>query len=92
MEIGFQPYSVRGGRQVVRNCVSSFGISVRRKALPDLLIVGRDANCQGYLKRGRNWSRPPHCGCPVVYAIPDPHIERWLLLDSAASRPCSAGL
>ena len=47
--------------------------------------MGRDANCQGYLKR-RQELEPAveYCGCKVVYAIPDPHIERWLLLDSAA--------
>src|SRR5271157_3274990 len=56
-----------------------------RRELPDLLIVGRDANCLGHQKR-RQELEPlaSTCGCQVVYAIPNPHIERWLLLDSAA--------
>src|SRR3989442_1508810 len=55
-------------------------------ALPDLVVVGRDANCQGYqecrksLEEGlKNLVMPPR-----VFALPDPHIERWLLDDSAA--------
>jgi hypothetical protein len=74
VEIAFQPYSVRGGAG-----------KVVRKAPPDLLIVSRDANCQGYLQRRQELEPAAvHCGCQVVYAIPDPHIERWLLLDPAA--------
>ena len=49
--------------------------------------MGRDANCQGYLERRQDLeSAAGPCGCPVVYAIPEPHVERWLLVDSAAFR------
>jgi hypothetical protein len=52
---------------------------------PDLIIVARDANCRGLADTkseinsvlGRYKQR-------AVLAIPDPHIERWLLLDSSA--------
>jgi hypothetical protein len=64
--------------------------------VPDLLIVAIDGNCKGYLERKqeiesitRGFSRQ------VICAVPDPHIERWLLLDSAAfkkvlGKGCSA--
>jgi len=87
VEIAIQPYSVRGGAGKVASELRRFirDLRVGRKALPDLLIVGRDANCQGYLKRKQELEPvAANCGCHVVYAIPDPHIERWLLLDSAA--------
>jgi Domain of unknown function (DUF4276) len=64
--------------------------------VPDLLIVAIDGNCKGFSERKqeiesvtRGFSGQP------IYAIPDPHIERWLLLDSAAfkkvlGKGCSA--
>jgi hypothetical protein len=89
IKIAFQPYSVRGGAAKVVSELRQFirDLDAGRRALPDLLIVGRDANCQGYLKRRQELEPAAgQCGCQVVYAIPDPHIERWLLLDSAAFR------
>lgn len=54
-------------------------------SLPDLIVVGHDANCRGFAKIR---DEVMHITEPyrkfVVCAIPDPHIERWLLLDSAA--------
>lgn len=51
--------------------------------LPDLIIVATDANCKGRKDRVKeiNISNPP---APIIFAIPDPPIERWLLLDGAA--------
>lgn len=97
-EIDMQLRSVRGGvgkmtselRQYLRD-VRSF-----REKQPDLLIIGRDANCKGYNERRREIEQIIGTfGTPVVYAIPDPHIERWLLLDSSAfkavlGRGCAA--
>jgi hypothetical protein len=56
-----------------------------REPLPDLLLAVRDANCKGYseCKEGVAHVLAGY-PAPVVTAIPDPHIERWLLLDSAA--------
>ena len=50
---------------------------------PDLLIVATDANCKGLNERTRQIG---HRGepTPMILALPDPHIERWLLLDGAA--------
>lgn len=60
--------------------------SIRR--LPDLLIVATDANCKGYAQRVKEIRTaadlPELSGLPIVCAVPDPHIERWLLVDSAA--------
>ena len=50
---------------------------------PDLIIVATDANCRGLNERTREITGAEDF-VPMVYAIPDPHIERWLLLDGAA--------
>ena len=52
---------------------------------PDLIIVATDANCQGLNRRIREFQRF-EVPTSLVLAIPDPHIERWLLLDGAAFR------
>lgn len=52
---------------------------------PDLLIICTDSNCKGYTERRQEIeSALTNYTGPVIYAIPDPHVERWLLLDSAA--------
>ena len=57
--------------------------------LPDLILIMIDSNCNTYRKKKReieeriNWSIQFQSGF-VIIAIPDPHIERWLLLDSKA--------
>ena len=50
---------------------------------PDLIIVATDANCKGLNERIRELGEPD-APAPMILAIPDPHIERWLLLDGAA--------
>ena len=50
---------------------------------PDLIVVATDANCQGFRDRVRTVD-PQNPPAPVVLAVPDPHVERWLLLDGAA--------
>jgi len=56
-----------------------------QEELPDLLIAATDSNCEGFLKRKRQVERALKAfRGKVIYAIPDPHIEKWLLLDSAA--------
>jgi hypothetical protein len=52
---------------------------------PDVLIVGTDANCKGLAERLREISEiTDKAGITTVCAVPDPHIERWLLADSIA--------
>lgn len=51
----------------------------------DALLVASDANSQGPRARRRALEDEASAlGLPVIYAVPDPHIERWMLLDSAA--------
>ena len=50
---------------------------------PDLIVVATDANCVGLQRRTRDIDASAAVS-PVVLAIPDPHIERWLLLDGRA--------
>ena len=61
-----------------------------RRPLPDSVIVVMDANCQGYNGRkgllGGVLAHYPRFQQLVSYAIPDPHIERWMLVDARAFR------
>ena len=57
----------------------------RQGGYPDLIVVATDANCKGPNERTRELERP-NAPVPVIKAIPDPHIERWLLLDGEAFR------
>ena len=50
---------------------------------PDLIVVATDANCKGLNERMREIGGRDE-PAPMILAIPDPHIERWLLLDGAA--------
>ena len=56
-----------------------------REVLPDLLIAASDGNCKGYAGRRQeiDTAVKGYSG-RIIYAIPDPHVERWLLLDSTA--------
>jgi hypothetical protein len=53
--------------------------------LPDLVIVATDANCHGARARCQTFRKVAE---PIqdrtIFAIPDPHVERWLLRDPAA--------
>ena len=53
---------------------------------PDIVIVAIDANCKGINKRRKEILEhiPDVFANITACAIPDPHIERWVLLDSAA--------
>lgn len=52
----------------------------------DVLIVGSDGNCKGFNERRKQLEKvAEHAKYPcIITAIPDPHIERWYLLDSSA--------
>ena len=50
---------------------------------PDLLVVATDANCKGLNERAREIGVRDDV-VPVVLALPDPHVERWVLFDGAA--------
>lgn len=79
--------SVRGGHG---KAISELKQYVRylqkgKKSLPDLIIVAIDGNCKGFLERKKQVDEVvKDLDERVISAIPDPHIERWLLLDSVA--------
>ena len=50
---------------------------------PDLLIVATDANCKDMNARIRDFGEF-EAPAPIIHAVPDPHIKRWLLLNGAA--------
>lgn len=54
----------------------------------DLLIVAIDGNCKGHRGRVRQLEKCIKQDHPlrdkVVYAVPDPHIERWYIMDQQA--------
>lgn len=79
--------AVGGHGKVVRELRRYLADLKRQGGFPDLIVVATDANCSRLQKRVREvkshveeLERFPH----VVLAVPDPHIERWLLLDGAA--------
>ena len=59
-----------------------------RLSIPDAIIVVEDANCKGYNERKAAIDKAvEHFDSLqglVSCAIPDPHIERWMLLDPLA--------
>jgi len=79
--------SVRGGHGRVITEFQKYlrNIHREREGLPDLLIVATDANCKGYPERRKEIDeKNKKLKGITVCAIPDPHIERWLLIDSSA--------
>src|SRR5258708_630908 len=79
--------SSTGGHGLMVNELSQFlrVLAEGRTSMPDLIIVGRDANCQGYqqCRKSLEAALSTHVLPARVFALPDPHIERWLLDDSA---------
>lgn len=76
----------RGGGSI--RAYKEFIKGVKKKKLPaaDVLIVGSDGNGNGFIKRRTQLNNAAK-GVPysaVITAIPDPHVERWYLLDSQA--------
>ena len=76
--------ATRGYGQVVRE-FNTYLRAIERQGhpSPDMILLATDANCKGWNQRIRDFGDPVS-SAPIVHAIPDPHIERWLLLDGAA--------
>ena len=86
--------ATRGRGQVVRQLRRYLNDLTTQGGHPDLILVATDANCVGLRQRIKDIDASAALS-PVVLAIPDPHIERWLLLDGAAfksvfGKGCSA--
>ena len=76
--------ATRGYGQVVREFNTYLRDLVRHgDPSPDLIVATTDANCKGMNARIRDFGES-EASAPIIHAVPDPHIERWLLLDGAA--------
>lgn len=80
--------NARRGHGAVINELKQFlrDLLLGRNTLPDLVIVATDANCKGLTERLRQVTAVTGqiIGLQTICAVPDPHIERWLLIDSSA--------
>ena len=75
--------AIHGHGRVARELKRYLDDLTRHGGHPDLIVVATDANCRGSQQRIKDIDAPTAVS-PVVLAVPDPHIERWLLLDGAA--------
>ena len=85
--INIKASSVRGGHGKVITELRQYKRDLQRNQedLPDLIVVGTDSNCQGISERETEINQvTSDLGSLVITMIPEPHIERWLLLDSEA--------
>ena len=79
--------SVRGGHKAVITELRQYQQDLQHDAedLPDLIMVGTDSNRRGFLQREKEINQATSdLADRVIYMIPQPHIERWLLLDAEA--------
>ena len=85
--ISIKASSVRGGHGKVIAELEQYERDLQRNQedLPDLIIVGTDSNCKGLSERETEINQvTSNLGDLIINMIPEPHIERWLLLDSEA--------
>lgn len=81
--------SARGGSRVIREFRNFLRDAEKMELLEvDILIVAIDGNCKGCNERTRQLETYIKSSHPlknrVVYAVPDPHIERWYIMDQRA--------
>lgn len=85
-----QPFSATGGITRLHYEVEQFcsDLSRNKAEMPDIIVIATDSNCMGYAARKENiekaTSKFPEYRDLIVYAIPEPHVERWMLIDQAA--------
>ena len=93
------PQSARGGYGRTILALRHYVSSIRRgrQQIPDVLVVATDADRSGHAERLRaiREAAGPELADRLVCAIPEPHVERWLLVDGrafrvAVGRGCSA--
>ena len=87
VEVNIKTSSVRGGHGRVIAELKQYLRDLQRNQenLPDLIIVGTDSNCKGISERETEINQViSDLADLVISMIPEPHIERWFLLDSAA--------
>ena len=87
VEINIKASSVRGGHGKVITELKQYlrDLQYYKEGLPDLIIVGTDSNCKGLSERETEINQvTSDLADLVISMVPEPHIERWLLLDSEA--------
>jgi hypothetical protein len=91
IDVKIQPKNVRGGHGKVLGELRRYLRELKhgRADLVDLLVVATDANCVGYSQRSSEVQSVidgefPELKGWAIAAVPDPHVERWLLIDSQA--------
>ena len=87
LPVSLRVRSSRGGSGRVLSQLADFVSEVERgkSTFPSGIVVAVDANCQGYNQRRKTaLEKAGLYADRVVFAIPDPHIERWFLLDGEA--------
>ena len=87
IEISIKPSNVRGGHGTVITELEQYirDLHHNKEDLPDLVIVGTDSNCKSLSEREKVINEVvTDLSDIVISMIPEPHIERWLLLDSGA--------
>jgi hypothetical protein len=92
LPVAVRAHSAQGGTPRLHEELRDFlrDLDRDRRPLPDSVIVVTDGNCQGYNDRKAliddELQHYPRFQQLVTCAIPDPHIERWMLLDPKAFR------
>ncbi|MCK4763852.1 MAG: hypothetical protein KAW12_16740 [Candidatus Aminicenantes bacterium] len=81
--------SARGGSRSIKEFMNFISIYEKTGTLDfDLLVVAIDGNCKGHSERKKELekciTRAYLFEDKVVFAVPDPHIERWYILDQRA--------
>lgn len=88
VEVKLDWRNVRGGHGAVIKELKQYMRDLYRGqgGFPDLVVVATDANCMGLNARLKEITdvTQKFLQASVVCAIPDPHIERWMLIDSSA--------
>ena len=87
IEINIKLSNVRGGHGKVITELKQYlrDFQHYKEGLPDLIVIGTDSNCKGLSERETEISQvTSDLGDLIITMIPEPHIERWLLLDSEA--------
>lgn len=79
--------ATKGHGQVISELKKYFKeLEIGLKVIPDIIIIGIDSNCKGYNTQRKEIEKetPDQFKNLTVHAIPDPHIEKWFLIDSHA--------
>lgn len=87
VDVCMRSFSVRGGHGKVITELKQFVKALQRdkEDLPDLLVVASDTNCRRLVECRKEIEEVTQDIQEfVVCALPDPHVERWLLIDSEA--------